>query len=438
MLFITLEGGFGLLVNWGDNANFVMSAGGFHPRYNPPPLPFPEPPRIAANLLNESYARIRVECYFAVTSNSAQFGARAELFFGLSEFKIEGHLAFDALFQFDPFYFSFSLSVSLSVKVFGIGLFSIGFSGLLEGPTPWHIKGKGKISLLFFSISVPFEHTWGSKQDTKLEPIEVFLLLEAEFDALTNWEARLPEASNLLVSLRKLGGESASDQLVLHPVGKLRISQRKVPVNFKLDKVGNRRPGRWWNEADVAATLPGSTAMVTKLKEKFAIGQFKDLDSSKQLSSPAFEPLESGVEIGVAGEQLKASQAVRRVIRYETQIIDNKFKEHRQTFFAFFVTSFAFIQTLLFGHFLKSSAAKQSVLSQHYKKRLQPFDEVIQVQPTGYAIVTNTDNRPIGTAATTFTSQAQAQAQMEKIILSDPGLANRLQVIPSMEVNKSV
>ncbi|MGD2092807.1 MAG: hypothetical protein PVH61_41975 [Candidatus Aminicenantes bacterium] len=240
VLFITLEGGFGLLVNWGDNANFVISAGGFHPKYSPPPLPFPQPPRIAATILDESYAKVRIEAYFAVTSNSVQFGAKAELFFGVSEFNIEGFLGFDALFQFDPFFFSFSLSVSLSVKVFGIGLFSVGFSGLLEGPTPWYIKGKGSISLLFFSISVPFEHTWGYNQDTKLDPIEVYPILEKEFKALTNWEARLPESSNILVSLRKLG-ESENDQLVLHPVGKLRISQRKIPVNFKLDKVGRYR-----------------------------------------------------------------------------------------------------------------------------------------------------------------------------------------------------
>ena len=31
ILFITLEGGMGLLVNWGDNSNFVVSVGGFHP-----------------------------------------------------------------------------------------------------------------------------------------------------------------------------------------------------------------------------------------------------------------------------------------------------------------------------------------------------------------------------------------------------------------------
>ena len=73
----------GLLVAFGDDANFVLSVGGFHPRFTPPPLPFPSPKRIAVSLLNTPVSRIRVEGYFAVTSNTVQFGARVEVFFGL-------------------------------------------------------------------------------------------------------------------------------------------------------------------------------------------------------------------------------------------------------------------------------------------------------------------------------------------------------------------
>jgi hypothetical protein len=434
VLFLTIEGGFGLLVNWGDNANFVVSVGGFHPRYNPPPLPFPEPPRIAVNILNESWAKVRIEGYFSVTSNSVQFGARAELFFGLSAFRLEGHLAFDALFQFNPFFFSFSLSFSLSVKVFGIGLWSVGFSGLLEGPTPWHIKGKGSISLLFFSISVPFEHTWGDKKDTKLDPIEVYPLLEKEFKALTNWEARIPDSSNLLVSLRKLG-EGDSDQLVLHPVGKLRVSQRKVPVNFKLEKMGNQRPSDY-NKFSVDAALSGvGDLSVSDTQEKFAIGQFKDLDGSKQMSSPAFEPLDSGIDIGVAGEQMKTSRAVRRVIRYETNIIDNNYKSYIITFFNFFASGYAVLNAFLFKHFLKGSAVSRSVLSNQHKKRMQPFDNVIQIKPNQYSVAYNTDNKPMDAGSAQFASQAKALEYMEEQVQNDSTLTNQLHVIPNTELN---
>jgi len=126
----------GLLVAFGDDANFVASVGGFHPRFNPPPLPIPSRRRVSVNLVNSPTARVRIEGYFAVTSNTAQFGARADLFFGLDSLNVEGHLGFDALFQFSPFYFVIAISASFSVKVFGAGLFSVRIRGSLEGPTP--------------------------------------------------------------------------------------------------------------------------------------------------------------------------------------------------------------------------------------------------------------------------------------------------------------
>ncbi len=53
ILFITIEGELGVLFAFGDNADFVLSVGGFHPRFNPPPLPFPTPRRIEVNIINE-------------------------------------------------------------------------------------------------------------------------------------------------------------------------------------------------------------------------------------------------------------------------------------------------------------------------------------------------------------------------------------------------
>src|SRR5207248_9232102 len=149
ILFLTLEGELGLLVAWGDDANFVVSAGGFHPRFNPPPLPFPSPLRMAISILNTDIARIRTETYFAVTSNTVQFGSNTEIMFDVDVARVDGHLAFDALFQFSPFHFIIEVSASVSLKVFGVGLFSIRLHFALEGPTPWRAHGTGSIS--FFS-----------------------------------------------------------------------------------------------------------------------------------------------------------------------------------------------------------------------------------------------------------------------------------------------
>ena len=168
LLFITIAGGMGLLVEWGNEPNFVVSVGGFNPRFVPPPLPFPTPQRIQVNVINESFARIRAEGYFAVTTNTVQFGAHTEMYFGFSALSVEGQTSFDALIQFSPFMFIVELSTSFSVKVFGVGVFGIGLSLAIEGPTPWHIHGSASISLLFFSIEVPVDVTFGEARNTTL------------------------------------------------------------------------------------------------------------------------------------------------------------------------------------------------------------------------------------------------------------------------------
>jgi hypothetical protein len=111
---------------------------------------------------------VRIDGYFAVTSNTVQFGAHAEVFFGIDEINVDGDISFDALFQFSPFAFITEVSASFSVKVLGIGLFSVRVHGTLEGPTPYRARGEGSISLLFFDISVDFDVSWGEQQDTTL------------------------------------------------------------------------------------------------------------------------------------------------------------------------------------------------------------------------------------------------------------------------------
>lgn len=419
VLFITLEGEMGLLIAWGEDANFVVSVGGFHPTFNPPPLPFPSPKRIALSILNEDFARIRVEGYFAVTSNTAQFGAAVELFFGLDAFKIEGHLGFDALFQFSPFYFIISFSCSLSVKVFGVGLFSVRMRGQLEGTSPWHVEGEGSISVLFFSIDVPFSHTWGQEEETTLPPIEVLPRLQAELEKVENWTASIPAANQLLVSLREI--EPLQD-VVLHPVGTLRISQRAVPLDLVLEKYGSQKP------SDVETlTLAVSDADLAKLRdtdESFATAQFKELNDSKKLSTPAYEPQHAGLELSVAGDQLRTDRAVRRTVRYETEIIDTNFKR--------FVQRFVGVVTRLFDHLLYGNAAAKSSLSARTQKQRLPIDLAVEVQAPTYVVASMADNSAVDGAAG-FTSRAKAEDYMRAQVQGDPALAEELHVIPITE-----
>lgn len=430
ILFITLEGEMGLLVNWGDNANFVFTVGGFHPKYTVPSLPFSISKRLAVNILNESFAKIRLEAYFAVTSNTVQLGARAELFFGCDAFSIDGHLGFDILFQFNPFYFSFSLSVSLGVKLFGMGLFSVGFSGLIEGPTPWHIKGHGSIGFLFFDVSIPFEHTWGETQNEILPSITILPILKSELENEANWKVKLPVRGSLLVTVNKLV-ENTDNALLIHSTGTLQLSQRKAPLKLILDKFGNQAPGDV-NNLDFAVTA-GSTALSSNvLYEKFATGEFKKLSESDKITKPGFESYKGGLEVFPANGNYNTLQAIQRNIRYETIIIDSNYKRHQNKFYNLFA-SLGIFNNFLHAHWIKGAVVTKSPLAQKQTEYLKPLDVAISINDIRYAIV-NADDLTMVQNTPIFNSRFLAEQSLNTITGHSSSLNASYIIIPSSEI----
>lgn len=424
VLFITLGGEMGLLISWGAEPEFVLSVGGFHPNFNPPAMPFPAPQRISLSILNESFARIRVEAYFAVTSNTAQFGARAELFFGVSAFSVNGHLGFDALFQFSPFYFIITFSASMSVRVFGAGLFSVRVRGQLEGTSPWHVEGEGSISLLFWSIDIPFSHTWGESADTVLPEIPALPILQGELEKRENWLALLPTGSQHSVSLRKI---EATAELVLHPLGQLRVSQRAIPLDLKIQKVGNQ------NISDIEKVVlrVAGTELTQKaeVREPFATAQFKaGLDAAAKLSLPAYEKQAAGIDLSVSDTDTRTSHSVKRIVLHELITIDNNYKEHLNRFFN--------AGKNWFLQLLSSNATARSLLSESYRTAKDPFtDKVAAVEP-GFVIANTRDNTAFG-GAPVFTSVVQAQDALASQIQTNSGMRGTLHVIPAAEVKKA-
>ncbi|MGJ5081828.1 DUF6603 domain-containing protein [Bradyrhizobium sp. HKCCYLS3013] len=424
VIFMPLDGGMGVLASFGGDATFIVSVGGFHPAYNPPPLPFPPIPRIAINILNTPVARIRVDAYFAVTSNTVQFGAHAELYFGISIASIEGHLAFDALFQFSPFYFIITISASLSVKLFGAGLFSIRFRGSLEGTSPWHVEGTGSISLLFWDVDVDFSHTWGDKEDTSLPPVSVLPLLVAEYSKAENWTAALQNSSRLLVTLKTV---DAGSDLVLHPVGSLKITQRAIPLGITLDKIGAQRPDDA-NYFAVAAATSGIEKRAT-IRESFAIAQFKDLKDGEKLSASDYEAEEAGLELSVTGNQAKTSYVTKRIARYEEIIVDNNFKRARRRF----VT----LISGLFTHFLANNAVARSEISAKSRDLKHGFDDKIAVDQASYVVVSLVDNSPIAGAPASFQSRASAGEFMAAETRRNPSFASEAHIVRPHEMKRA-
>ena len=418
VLTITIEGGMGLLVAFGDQPDFVLSVGGFHPAFTPPPLPFPSPQRISLNLLNTSVARIGVQGYFAVTSNTAQFGAKAELFFGFSAISVSGHIGFDALLQFSPFRFVVAISAGVSVKVFGIGLFSVSLDVALSGPTPWQIRGTASISLLFFSIPVDIDVTWGEERDTTLPPVDVLPLLAAELSKPESWRTRLPAGGTPLVDLRPLA--STEDDVVLHPLGTLFVQQRLVPLDIRVDKVGNER------SADVSrcsvSVAGGGLVRVSDAVDSFALAQFQDLTDAQKLSLPAFERQHAGIELSADGAAMTSFRAVRRSARYEEVVIDTPGRRPE---------GLVTYNATLFSHFMGGASITRSPLAQAERTLRVPFTDRIRVPGDAYVVASTRDNTA---ASGVFVSQAQARDHLDALLAADPNQVDELHVIPAMEV----
>lgn len=422
VLFITLEGEMGALVVYGDGSNFVVSVGGFNPQFNPPPLPFPSPKRIEVDIINESNARIRCQGYFAVTSNTVQFGAQSEYFFGYSSFNLSGSSGFDVLVQFSPFHFTADISTSFSVNVFGVGCFSIDLDLTLDGPTPWHAHGTASISLFFFSIGISVDFTWGNSQNTMLPPIAVMPVLSGEFGKQSNWKAVPPGSSNLLVALRQL--DAVESGMILHPVGTLQVSQRAVPLDLTIFTDGNQQPSDA-NYFTLDVTSGGLSKSQT-LQEQFAPAQFENVDDAAKLSEPAFVPMDSGIELAATGNAYASGTAITRNVRYDLTVIDTKYRRVFRQFYNWTAS--------LFLHFLNGSSVTRSTLSAHREQRSQPYTDHVAVNAETFVVALQSNNKAYSADSVSFASQPAAQDYLTQEVANNPNLAGTLHVLPQFEV----
>lgn len=419
ILFLTLEGDMAVRLKWGGNPVFVLSVGGFHPAFQPPPLGLQSMKRITVSILDLDWARIKIENYFAVTSNTVQFGANSYMFFGVDGCDVSGQLGYDVLFQFSPFYFNAQISGSLNLQVAGADLLSIDLKFSLEGPTPWRAKGTGSVSILFFSIDVNFDVTWGDPQNTSLPPIDVLPIFLGEIGKQENWKALPPPSTNLLVTLRKLD----DTVLVLHPFGALSVSQRALPLALTLDKIGNQTPDDV-NLVDItAATTGAATYPLSVSSESFAPAQFQNMNDADKLSRPSYQQLKGGVIIGAAGGP-QSSKMTDREIDYQVTIIDKE--PVRPTLRMKAISG-------LFHGFLSGAAVSRSTLSYQTKSQLGLANDKVTVSPEGYTVASTQNNKPFD-ASSTFTSEAMASDYMKRQVAANPALAGSVHVLPNHEV----
>jgi hypothetical protein len=301
-------------------SGFVLAIGGFNPHFTPPPG-VPALERVAIALSAGDNPSLRCEAYFALTSNSVQFGARAQLHAGAYGFTIDGEVGFDALVQRNPFGWIVDFHASVQLKHGKTNLFTVKVDGELQGPRPLRVSGKASFEIFWCDFTIRFDRTLidGEQPPLPPGPDPLAELLRSLADP-RSWISRRPPNRAPGVSLR----HRASDQVVLaDPLGDLVVSQQVLPLN-------TARPVEVYGDAplpqprsfDLTASLEG-LAQRTPVLDDFAPAQFFVLSDDEKIAGPSFERHQSGVVLGAAEARFDPAEIVDAVLDYQTLVVDD-------------------------------------------------------------------------------------------------------------------
>ena len=319
VVFISLTGQFAFRAIFGDRPSFLVSAGGFHPRFTdlPPGLPSPFQ-RIGADL-SIGPVGMQFKGYFAVTSATVQAGSSMRIWADIGIAAVEGGFEFNAIVYIVPrFRFEVDLHVWASVEVFGIDFASIDIYGLFAGPGRWHIVGRAEIHtpwpLPDFSFHV--DESWGEDRATTVRRLSLAAELKAELQKPGNWSAQLPQEGDAFASFAKLPDSAG---ILAHPNAVLQFVQKRMPLNKKLAKLGTDGIEGSGDALQIGIgeiRFGAETAPVDKkLNDQFSAAQFLDLNEDETFSRPSFDSFEAGFQVGQ--HQYQFGRTAKDVFDYE-------------------------------------------------------------------------------------------------------------------------
>ena len=316
-----LTGQAALRAGWGTDPIFLLAVGGFSPAFQPP-ASFPVLERVALSLSQSANPRLRLQAYFALTSNTVQVGARLDLYASvdlsvLGTFAMSAMISFDALFQFKPFAFEIDIAVSVALLWNNSPFLAISLEVKLTGPQPWHAIGQATFTC-FGRHTIPFELRIGDDQPPQWDPfVSLVPLITADLAKPENQAVEPPSGQPLVT----LGGAAAAAQgRLLHPLGSLTVRERIAPLGLTLAKLGTSR----LNDGpryDITASSLGTLAGATSVIDAFAPAQYLDLSDDQKLAAPSFQTFEAGVRFGGGALDAPADLATTSDVTVETHII---------------------------------------------------------------------------------------------------------------------
>ena len=283
-----VSGGMSLRAGYKSNPYFLFALGGFHPGFAQP-VGFPVVPRLAMGLNVGGIVEIQMECYFAIASNTVQFGAALSLRADVFIFQIEGGFVFDALFGFDPIRVDIALDMFVAVRALGMDLLAVRLAGTARGPRPWEISGRVEVSVIGYKDGFELNYSNGASATALAQAAEN--VLGQIVDALARpdaWEVTGPADDAVMLA----------DVAGWRPTARVRFAQQIAPFETVLDRHGDNTN---ITHARFELTLTVAGQLVEQAADDwFVPGMFRDLGATDQakLSAPSFERMTSGRQVG--------------------------------------------------------------------------------------------------------------------------------------------
>ncbi len=437
-----LTGSLLLAIGWGDSDGlFALSVGGFHPSFKDFPviksLPnaFKGLDRVRLSLWEDGKDHLYIELYFALTSNTRQLGAHAALHVeGPMSFNIDGHLGFDLLWETEPkCYYEAIIEARIDFRRKENVLAGVDLDAVFTGPTPKHIEGKARLKICWFlTVSIPFNKTWGDPAVAEVEQtvdVEELLLNQLRDDR--NWRAEIPDFHHLHVTL-KPAPAIPDDEIMVQPLGTLVFSQREVPLNFMIDKMGSRKVATAKSlTIDTISSPTTNYTDLTPTEELFAPGQFINLNEDEKLSKPSFEKMKSGVRIGDTGSSVFPKAFIKaKDLEYEIGYIRPEFARPKKRDVKIMLPE-------IFSLLKREAAAGRSSMSWQSGLGKTSSPKKQEVKTNGF-VIGNTGDMKLFTSVNpngfVVTSRFEADQIRQQLVKAKPSLEGAIQVMADYEL----
>ena len=438
ILSLNIFGDAVIWLEWGHNPQFIMSLGGFHPKFAPPPG-FPKLRRLTMSLNWEDVLFMSFQFYMAQTPNSLQFGAKFDLRIKWGPAEITGGLSFDTLFYFSPFYFDAEINGFVAAKVLGREVASIHVYLNLSGPTPWHAIGYARFKVLCKKFKVDFDIIKGPvRRITPIPAVDPWIPLKEALERREAWSSSLPPTRNMFESLRPIDepkdvNDKKSMPVLVHPAGKLEVRQNVLPFEVTLDKFGNA-PVINHNKFSLESVSSGKIELKCKpVKEYFAKKPFKNLTIKDQLSSESYELQQAGVEI--TSETIKVPGKMKaKSLEYENIPINDDGTSEKEEGKGRLSWEVGMRQ-------IKMNAAGQSRRKGHRAFEIRDHKPGIQVNEEKFRIVFNSNMKSVSDLKYIIPNyqedmkRNEAEAAVGKYLRKHPENLGKVQMVNSYEAS---